>query len=227
MNSAPMIFELIQNIPLPALSEYSYSDAKIFSRKLDQLLGLEIEQVEKTILLNDPHTPWAGLEPQALQTPYPEIRMMLSILDLKVGQTIVDLGAAYGRMGLVIAVFHEGVDFIGYEVSKERVQEGNRVYDQFHASHSVSNAKSIQLLQDDISHTRWNLPDADVFFIYDFGDLESIIRVIDRLKKLATRKSIRVVGRGRRTRDHIERHEPWLSQVNSPLHCGNFSVYRS
>jgi precorrin-6B methylase 2 len=145
---------------------------------------------------------------------------MLSSLDLKAGQTIVDLGAAYGRMGLVLAAFNEGVSFMGYEVSPERVQEGNRINDQL-------GANQIQLLQEDISHTSWTLPDADVFFIYDFGDLESIVRVIDQLKKMASKKPIRVVGRGRRTRDQIERHEPWLSQVNLPLHCGNFSIYRS
>jgi precorrin-6B methylase 2 len=209
------------------METYSYASAKEFSRALDDALGFQIEAVEKTIIEHDPHTPWAGLEPQALQTPYPEIRLMLQQLSLKSGQTIVDLGAAYGRMGLVIGAHHPEVKFIGYEISLERVKEGKRILCQFPFASTGANIGSVQLLPDDISRTDWQLPEADVYFIYDFGDLESIIRVIDQLKKRAVKTPITVVGRGRRTRDHIERHEPWLSQVNSPRHCGNFSIYQS
>jgi precorrin-6B methylase 2 len=223
------IRSLLETIPLPTLETYSYADAKAFSRQLDQELGFRIDVVEKLILENHPHTPWAGLEPQALQTPYPEIRMMLAQLDLQPGQMIVDLGAAYGRMSLVVGLFHPGVQFIGYEVSPERVMEGKRILDALFTQtiNSAENQPKIELFQDDISRSGWQLPDANVYFIYDFGDLESIIRVIDLLKKRARHQSITVVGRGRRTRDHIERHEPWLSQIQQPVHCGNFSIYQS
>jgi len=237
------VSSLIGSIPLPRQDSYSYSEAKLFSQQLDLDLGFQVESVEKTILENHPRTPWAGLDPQALQTPYPEIRMMLSRLDLQPGQTIVDLGAAYGRMGLVVAGFHPEVQFIGYEVSVDRAREGNRVYELVRSALqngaadfptinqkttlSTFDSRWIELRCEDISHTDWSLPDAEVYFIYDFGDLESIVRVIDLLKKRARQQPITVVGRGRRTRDHIERHEPWLSQVQPPEHCGNFSIYRS
>jgi SAM-dependent methyltransferase len=209
---------LLSSILLPTLENYHYSEAQRFSRELDLKLGFQIDEIEKKILQHEPHTPWAGLDPQALQTPYPEIRMILSRLDLQMNQTIIDLGAAYGRMGLVLAEFYPEVKFIGYEVSKERATEGNRFYSEF---------QHIQLLQADISRTDFIIPVADVYFIYDFGDLESIIRVMDQLKKISIHGCIRVVGRGRRIRDQIERHEPWLSQVHAPNHYGNFSIYRS
>jgi hypothetical protein len=244
-HSSSSIRSLLESIPLPTLETYSYVEAKAFSRQLDHELGFRIEAVEQVILESHPHTPWAGLEPQALQTPYPEIRMMLATLGLQSGQTIVDLGAAYGRMGLVVAAFYPDVRFIGYEVSVDRAREGNRVFERIKPAFENGNVPSdfptisqkiepstfgpgmIELRCEDISRTDWSLPDSDVYFIYDFGDLESIIRVIDLLKKQARQQPITVVGRGRRTRDHIERHEPWLSQVNSPDHCGNFSIYRS
>jgi len=208
----------LESIYLPTPENYSYSEAKQFSRELDLKLGLLIDEVEKGIVQNSPQTPWAGLDPQALQTPYPEIRMILSKLELQKGQKIVDLGAGYGRMGLVIAHFHPELQFDGYEISEERVDEGNQVLSKF---------KNAKLIAADISQTSWMMPVAEVYFIYDFGDLESIVRVIDRLKEISREKKIRVVGRGRRTRDHIERQEPWLSQVHEPLHCGNFSIYQS
>ena len=212
------ITQILDSIELPTESNYSYSLAQKFSKELDEKLGIKIEEVEKSILLNAPQTPWAGLDPQALQTPYPEIRFILSQLKLFPSQHLVDLGAGYGRMGLVIGHFYPEIQFSGFEISGERAHEGNRMLLSF---------KNVKLINEDISKTDWNLPNADVFFIYDFGDLESIIRVVDRLKDLSTRKKIRVVGRGRRSRDHIERHEPWLSQVHPPVHCGNFSIYQS
>lgn len=208
----------MKSVPLPTLESYSYSDAKKFSELLDLQLGFNVEQIEKEIQKSSPHTPWAGLDPQALQTPYPEIRLILSLLHLQPDQTIVDLGAGYGRMGLVIAEFHPDLNFIGYEISPERVKEGRRI---------LPHSERISLLQQDISRSDFVVPDVGTYFIYDFGDLESIVRVIEQLKLISKKHPIRVVGRGRRTRDHIERHEPWLSQVNPPRHCGNFSIYQS
>ncbi len=222
-----MSSELLETIYLPTLESYIYSDARNFSRELDLKLGFQIEPIELEIQKNSPHTPWAGLDPQALQTPYPEIRMILKKLDLQQGQGIIDLGAAYGRMGIVIAQFYAGVKFIGYEISSERAKEGNRILSKIELVLGCPKSDLIKLVHTDISRTDFKVPEVDVYFIYDFGDLESIIRVIDQLKEISRRKTIRVVGRGRRTRDHIERHEPWLSQVHAPEHCGNFSIYRS
>ena len=41
---------------------------------------------------------------------------------------VVDLGAGYGRMGLVIAKHYPTLSFWGVEYVAERVAEGNRVF---------------------------------------------------------------------------------------------------
>lgn len=218
------ILELLKTIPLPTVESYSYSEARAFSRELDLKLGFQIESTEDLILKIDPQTPWAGLDPQALQTPYSEIRMMFSALNLKPEQTVIDLGAGYGRMGLVGAVFHPDQTFLNYEISPERAMEGQRIYRLLQKELS---ANRFELTHADITRSDFIIPRAEVYFIYDFSDLESIIRVLDQLKIHARQQAIKVVGRGRRTRDHIERHEPWLSQVVPPEHLGNFSIYYS
>lgn len=209
---------------MPTQESYSYSEARAFSRELDQKLGFRIESIEAQILKNNPHTPWAGLDPQALQTPYPEIRMMLEALNLQPGQTVIDLGAGYGRMGLVGAIFHPDVRFLSYEISRDRAQEGQRMYRLLLQELS---SKPFGLVEADVTRSDFMIPHAEVYFIYDFSDLDSIIRVLDQIKGYAKKSTIKVVGRGRRTRDQIERHEPWLSQVIEPEHLGNFSIYQT
>jgi hypothetical protein len=79
----------------------------------------------------------------------------------------------------------------------------------------------------DVTSDSEPFPEADHYFIYDFSGLESLFRMIDRLKSVARKRKITVIGRGRRTRDHIERMEPWLNAMVPPRHFGNFSIYTS
>ena len=54
-----------------------------------------------------------------------------------------------------------------------------------------------------------------------------IEKTLNDLRGIALRRPIAVVGRGRASRDAIERHHPWLSQVVPPSHHGIYSIYRS
>ena len=40
---------------------------------------------------------------------------------------VVDLGAGYGRMDFVLKSLDPRIEFTGYELVKERVQEGNKI----------------------------------------------------------------------------------------------------
>jgi hypothetical protein len=72
------------------------------------------------------------------------------------------------------------------------------------------------------------LPEGDVFFIYDLsGRMSDTEVILQKLRERAKSGSLTVVGRGRATRDAIERSHPWLSGVHEPRHFGNFSFYRS
>jgi SAM-dependent methyltransferase len=212
------ILELLGRISIGEEGKASYPREREFSRELDLDLGLKIEESERKILLERRDTPWAGLDPETLQTPYPEIGRMLTALELPPGSEVVDLGAAYGRMGLVIARFFPELRFRGFEISSFRAEEGARFLSCFPNTH---------LSQADVTASGFPFPDADAYFLYDFHHLESLLRVLDRIRERARGKDVAVIGRGRFTRDRIERNEPWLSGIVKPLHLGNFSIYRT
>ncbi len=189
--------------------------------QIDDRLGFQIERVEASI------RPLAGVElwqsqgPRVFQTPYAELADILRYLALPAGARIVDLGAGYGRLGIVTAALQPELHFTGYEISTERVAEGRRVY-------SESGLDPAQLKVADLAAEHFRLPAADAYFLYDFGTREAVEKVLIDLKYLAVKMpGLRVVGRGRRSRDLIERGHPWLSQVNPPRHMGNFSIYRA
>lgn len=221
----------------------SYRESQTHAGSVDDWLGFKLDTIETKLSDERPHSRgvtdeqhWIGLPIQTLQTPYTEIRFLLSLLDLRPGDHVVDLGAGYGRMGFVLAAHHPGVRFTGYEVVKDRVEEGTRVLRRFleareHRSRQplVSEliAARIELLWSDLSASTFKPRVADFYFIYDFGSRSAISKTLADLKSIASTKQITVIGRGRASRDAIERGEPWLSQVNEPRHFDHFSIYQS
>jgi len=203
--------------PLLDPCSFTYADAQAHAKKVDDFLGLQIETVETFLKQNKKappdSEPWIGLPSQALQTPYIEIRYILSLLGLKEGNHLIDLGAGYGRMGLVMKAHYPETKFTGYEFIPERVKEGSRMLPS--------------LKVQDLSLPDFTPEPADIYFIYDFGSRSAIQKTLLDLQSISRQRPIRVVGRGRSSRDAIERSHPWLSQVISPTHYEHFSIYRS
>jgi len=195
--------------------------------EVDAWLGLDAAGVESEISREARergtwagHQAWVDLPVQTLLTPYTEIRQMLHHVAPESDGMVVDLGAGYGRMAFVLAAHHPGVRFLGYELVGARVREGRRVL----AAHGLDPEC---LLQADLSAADFRPVQARVYFIYDFGTREAIAKALADLRGIARARPITVIGRGRSSRDAIERAEPWLSQVVEPEHFGNWSVYRS
>jgi SAM-dependent methyltransferase len=243
-----MKFDPRDPYPLIDLAQVPYEQQKIHAAEVDHWLGFEIERVESAIERDSQASrelareQWIGLAPQSLQTPYVELRRIVEearsarcenparIADARIGEEvsdsaptgriplIIDIGAAYGRMAFVLAAHWPEARFLGLELSAPRVEEGARVI----AKHALPRAELV--MSDAVTR---ELPVADVYFMYDFGSLRSIQTLLEKLQERARSASITVNGRGRATRDEIERRHPWLSQVVSPRHCGNFTIYQS
>jgi hypothetical protein len=215
----------MRSIPNVSPNSYNYSEAKLHAEALDLELGFQIYKVEENIVSIQSYKVqdtqyWIGLDPQVLQTPYIEIRMILEQLKVKAGEVIVDLGAAYSRMAYVIGEHYPEVSCKTFEYVTERVIEAKRVLQPL-------GFKNISIEQADLTSENFQLPPADYYFLYDFGSRQAISKILQELSKIADTKSLVVIGRGRSSRDAIERQHPWLSQVYPALHANGYSLYSS
>ncbi len=204
--------------PLLNSIEGTYEAAKIHSREVDLILGLRVPETESQIA--DQSAPWFGLDPDVLQTPYTELRFMLSKLELTTGEKVVELGSGYSRMAHVMDAHFKGVAYVGVESVQGRAKEAMRVIRERALRHA-------QVIEGDLFQLP-EFPAGDVYFLYDLSSrIESSIRILECLKHQAKTRPIAVVGRGLASRQLIERDHPWLSQVVNPAHYGNFSLYQT
>jgi hypothetical protein len=215
------------NDPYPLRPDLTDRQAMEYSEALDHWLGFEIAKVEEQIharlgtsRLGDPQEYWVGLNIQSLLTPYTEIRILLEQLQLKPGDRLIDLGAGYGRIGFVIGQNYPESSFIGYEAVEERVRETHRCLSRFHFP-------NVRMEVADLSDPAFRPEPADFYFIYDYGTRPAVEKTLEDLRQIARTRKITVIGRGRLSRDAIERHHPWLSQVERPRHFRNYSIYFS
>ncbi len=208
---------------------YSESEAKAHAALVDAWLGLQTASIEVRLAqqgcrLRAPHASgekqelWFGLEVQQLLTPYVEIRSLLSKLEPQRGSTIVDLGAAYGRMGFVIGREYPGVNFVGYEYVGERVSEARRVlaklrYDGISIEHA------------DLASAEFEPVAADVYFLYDYGTPKAIEKTLHDLRRLSKSRPITLVARGRHCRYLIETRHPWLQKKDPTIGEARTTIY--
>ncbi len=224
----PLPFDPEDPFPLPLADAHSYADAQEHARLCDAWLGLETgaienelaERVFRATAARSEQRLWIGLPVRSLLTPYSEIREMLERLRPRPGQVMVDFGAGYGRIAFVLGRHFPGVRFIGYEIVPERAMEAARRL----RSASCSDAEMRVV---DLAAAEFVPEDADFYFIYDFGSRDAIEKSLLDLRRIAARRAITVIGRGRAARDAIERGHPWLSQVAAPAHFAHYSIYRS
>jgi hypothetical protein len=215
-----LIFNADDPFPLLESGKHSYKEQQEHSAIVDQWLGLNTEETEALISANPNQQLWLKIPVAAMQTPYSEIREILSHFDVQRKLLVVDLGSAYGRMGFVIARHFPNWNFIGYEVVPERVARSREAL-------SAHPCDRVRFEVADLNDENVTPEAGDIFFIYDYGTRDAIGKTLVDLQAIAKQKTITVIGRGRASRDAIERNHPWLSQVENPEHYPHYSLYRS
>lgn len=217
---------------LPLLA-FSKSEAQTHAAEADRWLTLRVDETERVLATGGSRDParetsrqhqqlWFGLEPRDLQTPYLEIRALLeSVLPVSRPQVVVDLGAAYARMAFVIERHFPLARFQGFEYVGERVREARRALSRFGAQRS-------DVLHVDLTWPQFQIPQADLYFLYDYGTPAAIEKTLHDLKRIALERPITIVARGRVCRYSIEsRHAFWLQPADPGAPERTFTVYRS
>jgi SAM-dependent methyltransferase len=201
-------------------AHFTYEQLKALASDWDQQVGFRVDEVER--LLEDEdfagEEVWLGFDPQTVNTPYSEVRSILEDLKLKPGQTLVDLGAGYGRYGLVAHFYWPGVRFVGFEIAAPRAEEGNRVL-------SLVGAQESRIFVQNLADPSFVLPEADAYIIYDYSHARSVEKSLQDLKRIS--KPFQLVARGGRVRSRLEKFHPWLTEIVRPLHRGRYSIFYS
>ncbi len=179
------------------------------SMKWDEDLGFNILKVEEDLYSQDPHDEdyhsraWMGLPFQTLQTPYSEIITTLNLLkDFRV-KRVIDLGAGYGRVGLMVKLLRPNCDFIGYEMVGERVKEGKRVY-------QLQGLNPQWLKCENIVEESFDIPESDIYFLYDFSDPQDLKVVLDQLTENFFQKEFFLIAKGKAVNSLIQMKYPVL-----------------
>lgn len=199
-----------------------------YSQILDHKYGLKIDEIENELCKNaqkmdkayslGTSRTWVGLHPQIFQTPYSEIDEFLSILSRFNPKSIIDLGAAYGRVALVMQKHMPECQFKGFEFVKERCDEGNRIFKQ----RGLSNCS---LIAQNIVKEKFKLPIADIYFIYDFSDQHDQKKVLDIFSKKMEIDKFFLIVRGKSMRSLIQNKYQEFHNCFKPLHQENWSIY--
>jgi hypothetical protein len=189
--------------------EKGLKEARYQSMKWDELLGFDILAVEKELYSKDPYDEdyssraWMGLPFQTLQTPYSEIVAILNLFKEFDVKEIVDLGAGYGRVGLMVKLMCPGWNFVGYEMVEERVREAKRVY-------QLQGLDPLALQKKNIIKKDFSLPQADIYFIYDFSDPTDLKIILDQMTKDLFQKEYFLIAKGKAINSLIQVKYPEL-----------------
>ena len=226
-----MKFDPYDPFPLLPIDSLDAASAQTHSEQVDLWLGFNTFAVESSILQKlfreapesrlqkSDEELWIGLPVRALLTPYTELRALLAQLNPKPGDTVVDLGAGYGRMAFVVERHFSQVNFIGYECVPERLAEACRVMRLWRLERS-------SMLEVDLTLENFKPASALFYFIYDFGTARAIDKTLRDLEKMAQFQKIAVVARGTTCRNLIEHQHSWLRSSQGECFL-RYSIYKS
>ncbi len=125
-----------------------------------------------------------------VQSGYSTVLTALRYLNPQQNARLIDLGSGYGRVGLVIGLLRPDVDFIGYEYVQHRVDISNST------SHNLSIENHVRFLTQDLSLKDFEIPEADIYYLYDPFSEETYKHVLSQLINISRHKKISIATKG-------------------------------
>ena len=197
------------------------------SQFLDQEFGFNISAVEQKLISNEKRgvysgesRSWVGVSPHIFQTPYSEIYEFLLYFKNIDFNKVVDIGAGYGRIGIVLNALYPNCQFVGIEFVEDRVTEAQRVFNSLR----LQNAK---MLSQNVISPHFVLPVSDIYFVYDFSDLRDLENLLRKFDILWDKQEFFIVVRGKALRSLIQNKYPQFWRLNGAFHNEHWSIYSS
>lgn len=103
---------------------------------------------------------------------------------------MIDLGSGYGRVGLVAGLLNPQWSFIGYEFVEHRVRSADEAADR------LGLRPRVIFLKQDLSETGFELPSADVYYLYDPFNTGTYHRMLEQINKNRLQGSVSIVAKG-------------------------------
>lgn len=160
---------------------------------------------------------WVGLDPRTLITPLEELEDVISRLNPKLDEVLVDLGAGYGQMALVLKEAAPEVYFKGYEIVPERVYEGQRVL-------KFMGCERAELFIQNLTEADFKLTNADYYFVYDYGKVPHMRHTMKQIENQLGSRPFKIVARGQGIRSLIDYEFPWAIKT---FEDERFAIYSS
>ena len=156
-----------------------------------------------------------------VQSGYSTILLALNNVQTKYGGKIIDLGSGYGRVGLVCSLLRPDIDFVGYEFVAHRVENGNT------ASTELGLDKSLSFKVQDLSLEDFEIPEADVYYLYDPFTKETYHHVLKQIVCISKKRTISIITKGNARGWFVDigKENLWPDPVY--LDGGNLCVFRS
>ena len=125
-----------------------------------------------------------------VQTSYATILQVLDRLDLAPGARLADLGSGYGRVGLALGLARRDVSFVGYEYVAKRIECSRE------CARRAGLGDRIEFHAQDLADPQFEIPEADVYYLYDPFCRETYPRVLQRILDVARTRPVAVVAKG-------------------------------
>lgn len=186
------LFEFENKISLQKESEFKKLGFTLYRAydSLDEVFDLSYKaeaNVKMDFQTNERLYEGAGV---GVQSGYSTVLTALRYLKPEKNSRFIDLGSGYGRIGIVIGLLRPDIDFIGYEYVPQRVDIANQSAVHFKIDQSV------HFITQDLSSHQFQIPEAEIYYLYDPFSEATYKYVLDQLMKISQKKKIVIVTKG-------------------------------
>ncbi len=154
---------------------------------MDEILALDYEN-ELGLKNNSEERIYEGAG-VGVQTSYATILDILEHLQLPANSHVIDLGSGYGRLGLIGGLWRSDLQFTGYEFVAHRVDVSQKS-----AARTGLTAR-VRFHEQDLGDPSFQIPAADVYYMYDPFNEQTYGQVLDRLLNVAREQPITIVSK--------------------------------